>query len=541
MALTRATTKQVTHKGPATGDAVQNVYTVLESLNTATDAVEATVATLDTKLDGWVSVKDFGAVGDGVADDTAAIQAAVNFAITSAAGRTVYVPAGKYKLTSQININNGMSLVGESPQSTKAAGGIGGGTWFHIAHTGKGFNVANTVGYFTDVRFSHLGTYRTQPASTSGWAPTAHDFDFNIAGAPDVNFFDVFLLNPTKGISVNSGGGRVNFDMVRGQPMEVGIDIQEAYDVCKFHNIHFWPFWSDTTPVHTYMLANLNGIKMGRCDNPMLTNIFTIFAHTGIRLYQNAYGATSKIHVANADFDAGIHGIYVDSTVTNGVSGQFSNITFQGYDGSTNSIGLRLAGTSSVLSFSSLKPSFCGANGIRVDGSNNIVTISDATILYYDRYSGGFPAVEVANTNRVSFGQKPYMVTTGTGGKYGGAGRISVDEWRDFTPNFYASTGALSTIFASFGLYKVVDDTVYVKASLRVNNNGSGSASIHMSVPVGSPTFPSVGCGREIALFGKTLNVQVTQAVGHVIIVNYDNTYPAANGAWMDVDFSYTI
>ena len=48
------------------------------------------------KLKEWVSVKDFGAVGDGVADDTAAIQNALN------TGKAVYVPAGTYNITALI-------------------------------------------------------------------------------------------------------------------------------------------------------------------------------------------------------------------------------------------------------------------------------------------------------------------------------------------------------------------------------------------------------------------------------------------------------
>lgn len=43
------------------------------------------------------SVKDFGAVGDGVTDDTVAIQAALD------AGGLVYFPAGRYKVTAQLN------------------------------------------------------------------------------------------------------------------------------------------------------------------------------------------------------------------------------------------------------------------------------------------------------------------------------------------------------------------------------------------------------------------------------------------------------
>ncbi len=50
------------------------------------------------KLKDTVSVKDFGAVGDGVADDTAAIQNAVN--ATQGSGKTLILPLGTYKLSS---------------------------------------------------------------------------------------------------------------------------------------------------------------------------------------------------------------------------------------------------------------------------------------------------------------------------------------------------------------------------------------------------------------------------------------------------------
>jgi len=49
--------------------------------------------TVQAKLQQSVSIKDFGAIGDGVTDDTAAIQAALN------ASEYVYVPDGVYKIT----------------------------------------------------------------------------------------------------------------------------------------------------------------------------------------------------------------------------------------------------------------------------------------------------------------------------------------------------------------------------------------------------------------------------------------------------------
>lgn len=50
-----------------------------------------------------INVLDFGAVGDGVSDDTAAIQAAINSITVSGC---VYFPAGKYKITNAISSNN---------------------------------------------------------------------------------------------------------------------------------------------------------------------------------------------------------------------------------------------------------------------------------------------------------------------------------------------------------------------------------------------------------------------------------------------------
>jgi hypothetical protein len=70
------------------------------------------------KLDQSLSVKDFGAVGDGVTDDTLAIQAAINAGAPQ--GLVIYFPAGVYRTTATVGFTSsnaqqfGLRIVGEN-------------------------------------------------------------------------------------------------------------------------------------------------------------------------------------------------------------------------------------------------------------------------------------------------------------------------------------------------------------------------------------------------------------------------------------------
>lgn len=73
----------------------------------ATSAVDRTV---ESKLQESVSVKDFGAVGDGTTDDTVAIQAALN----ASTNKTLIFPAGTYKITATLNVPRYCTVRGSS-------------------------------------------------------------------------------------------------------------------------------------------------------------------------------------------------------------------------------------------------------------------------------------------------------------------------------------------------------------------------------------------------------------------------------------------
>jgi hypothetical protein len=93
----------VSNAGVVTANSFVGAISGNASSATALATGSTTSRTLANRFADVVNVKDFGAVGDGVADDTAAIQAAINFA-ASRNGGYVSIPAGVYKISSTLSI-----------------------------------------------------------------------------------------------------------------------------------------------------------------------------------------------------------------------------------------------------------------------------------------------------------------------------------------------------------------------------------------------------------------------------------------------------
>jgi len=129
------------------------------------DGTDAKPRTYLSKLKDVVSVKDFGAVGDGVADDTAAIQAA----LTAAMGKPVLLPKGKYKITSTLKLvppaglfEIAPRLIGEGMHSSIIDTHVANGPAIAIENTTT-HNFASN-GLLSD--FAIIGT--TSPANADG-------------------------------------------------------------------------------------------------------------------------------------------------------------------------------------------------------------------------------------------------------------------------------------------------------------------------------------------------------------------------------------
>lgn len=97
---------------------LSNVEQALGRVTTTINTGGSNAAITDAQV---LDVKAYGARGDGVADDTAAVQAAIDDANGGTLGtRTVYFPAGVYPVSAPIRFYTGTSIVGQgwSPDST---------------------------------------------------------------------------------------------------------------------------------------------------------------------------------------------------------------------------------------------------------------------------------------------------------------------------------------------------------------------------------------------------------------------------------------
>jgi len=87
---------------------------------------------------GFYNVRDYGARGDGSADDTAAIQAAIAAAERSAYGGVVYFPVGQYVVTAPLVISRSDILIlGSGPLATMGGAGYNDGNCTTIKAAAK--------------------------------------------------------------------------------------------------------------------------------------------------------------------------------------------------------------------------------------------------------------------------------------------------------------------------------------------------------------------------------------------------------------------
>lgn len=255
--------------------------------------------TLADRFADAFSVEDFGAVGDGVTDDSAAFTAALS------AARRVRVPAGSYLLSSEVTAVIGSFLEGDGPEATKllvtGTNGItftGLTTWavtgisnLSIIRTGTGGH-----GVKFDGTWNRQNTFQAENLrfrGTDGLSISAHYFDkyiwlLNGRGAvfKDIHIWGNFNPNnnpvgqaesvgiycdgDATGVNNNIG---MNFDQVNISSVYTGIFFDDG---CE----GFWVGGSEMVGCRIGIDAGAGGTDPGGWINSLHTNC----THRGVKM-----------------------------------------------------------------------------------------------------------------------------------------------------------------------------------------------------------------------------------------------------------------
>ena len=262
--------------------------------NTNVTATGSTTArTLANRFADVVNVKDFGAVGDGVADDTAAIQAAID--AIAAMGGQIVLPSGNYKISSSLNISSqNVFVIGSGRKATKI---------FQSVASAKVFNV--TASYTTisslSIEYSSQGT-----AGGAG---------ININGALYCAIDDIYIYRAYIGIDfTNNSNSNQLTRFVCEDSTYIGISVFNTFNIMAST---FQVLNSNTT------LCSLGCIRLAGFSEG---NIF-INGHT----YQGAFslttGATSYAMGQRPSYNK-FHCVYLDASASGAVLDKIVELDF---------------------------------------------------------------------------------------------------------------------------------------------------------------------------------------------------------------------
>lgn len=145
--------------GMARRDFLKKSSAVAASLalgTTALPALAAYIAPTRTRGATVLDVRNFGAIGDGVHDDTAAIQAAINALPTD--GGTVYVPGGTYMIDAVRNLRLRSQMHLQLAADAKLVAIPNAADRYYVLNVYKVSDVEISGGQILGERDQHLGT-----------------------------------------------------------------------------------------------------------------------------------------------------------------------------------------------------------------------------------------------------------------------------------------------------------------------------------------------------------------------------------------------
>lgn len=239
------------------------------------------------------SVSDFGAKGDGKADDTAAFQKALDTA-KEAGGGVVYAPRGNYLFNGHLNVPDAVTLKGIW-ESVPAHNGLRDGGAAKPTDNGTTFLVTESQGTEDGPAFITLHNNSTlkgvviyYPEQDPAAEPKPYPWAIAMRGKnPAV--LAVELLNPYNGIDATHNERHLIRD-VQGQPLRRGIFADAIYDIGRVEDVHFNPWWSLKPKLFHWQEEHGEAFIFGRSDWEYVFNTFCFGYNAGYKFIKTKTG-----------------------------------------------------------------------------------------------------------------------------------------------------------------------------------------------------------------------------------------------------------
>lgn len=500
--------------------------------------------TLSSKLLDILSVKDFGAIGDGVVDDTAAIQAAITAAGNRAAGGTVFFPDGKYKITSTLTVSkSNVSLLGSSQYSAKIIRSSAFGTALYVG-TGTSAPLSNFS--LASLQFVDSGTNNQSGVQiTMEIVTVATVKDIFINGATsgiickavaNAEFRNVYMtmINPA-GSSTNNFG--IQFTNTAIASPAFGSSSNVYLTDCSIYGGDFGGTFSNLDDC--LRIDSMDGLWVNGC-------YFRGSNNAGVHLLRNSasYPLVNVFMVNNMLDIVHSWGILIDGSQTcNQLT--LNNIIIG--NGAVGKDGIKITGPVDKVLISGMV-GLWGGNGITI-GAPAIpmtnITISCLTSTGNTGY-GLSLTNDVALNNIIASGNN----FTGNGDSVQDAspstitkyleGNLGFDTpWISYTPVIASNGGAITAVAA--GSYKKVGKRVYLSIRITSVSADTGTGYVTFTLPpLGNPAQNAALSALE-ATTNVTCTAKLQSSLSTGALMKYDGSYPSAVGRVFYITGTYEV
>ncbi len=344
--------------------------------------------------EGAMSVRDFGAIGDGKTDDTAAFQRALD-ATGKAGGGTVRAPRGNYFFAGHLNVPPGVTLAGIW-QSVPAHNGLRDAGLPKPTDDGTTFLVTENAGNEDGPPFLTLnhnstlkGVVLYYPDQNAAAAPKPYPWAIAMRGKnPAV--LHVELLNPYNGIDASRNERHLIRD-VQGQPLRRGIYVDAIYDIGRIENVHFNPWWSIHAKLLGWQQEHGEAFIFGRADWQYVFNTFCFGYGVGYKFVKTSAGVCNGNFLGLGADDCFTAVVVEDSAPMALLISNGEFVSFHGPDPTMVEVKPTHSGSVRFVNCAFWGP----CNQIGKIAGRGTVGFSDCTFVQWDRKKEGRPALRV--------------------------------------------------------------------------------------------------------------------------------------------------